>query len=189
MVMECPHCFAKYAIPSHPGEHRFGRCATCHRVFVLGEATLSHGPEAGLPPGEIVAGDRAMLERTRDSTTELNRRDFPHLGNPNHTEHREPGPDDQPMLALGDRVLRVDRLRMTLGRRDADVVLDDPDVSRLHAVIERNESGVVLTDLRSTNGTYVNDAKVAVAVLNHGDVIRLGATEIRYYVRPGDSVL
>jgi ABC-type multidrug transport system ATPase subunit/pSer/pThr/pTyr-binding forkhead associated (FHA) protein/uncharacterized membrane protein len=62
--------------------------------------------------------------------------------------------------------------------RDAsnDVVLDSPKVSRYHAQIERVGQRHRVTDLRSTNGTYVNDTPVEGDVwLQQSDVIRVGS--------------
>ncbi|MFL7891982.1 MAG: FHA domain-containing protein [Anaerolineales bacterium] len=62
--------------------------------------------------------------------------------------------------------------------RDAsnDVVLDSPTVSRYHAQIERVGQRHRLIDLRSTNGTFVNDTRVEADVwLQPSDVIQIGA--------------
>jgi ABC transport system ATP-binding/permease protein len=57
-----------------------------------------------------------------------------------------------------------------------DVVLDSPAVSRYHAQIERVGQRHRLTDLRSTNGTFVNDERVDGEVwLQPNDVIRIGS--------------
>jgi sulfite reductase alpha subunit-like flavoprotein/cytochrome b involved in lipid metabolism len=73
-------------------------------------------------------------------------------------------------------------LPATLGRDGgaAAVVLDDPDVSRRHARLEIVESHLVLTDLGSTNGTYVNDARVKRRVLDPGDRMRIGRYELTW---------
>ncbi len=62
-------------------------------------------------------------------------------------------------------------LPATLGRDSgtAAVVLDDSDVSRRHARLEIVDNDLVLTDLSSTNGTYVNDVQVTRRVLVAGD--------------------
>jgi len=65
-----------------------------------------------------------------------------------------------------------------IGRKsDNDIVLKNSSVSGRHAEIFVNEEGVVfLTDLNSTNGTYINGNKVQGSVLlKKGDILRLGA--------------
>ena len=64
---------------------------------------------------------------------------------------------------------------LTVGRSlDADVVLDDPRVSRQHARLEVDGDRTRLVDLRSTNGTFVNGDRVANADLVAGDRLSFG---------------
>ncbi len=71
----------------------------------------------------------------------------------------------------------------TFGRRaDNDVAIVDPYVSGKHGVIEIADDGVYLTDVGSTNGTLLNEAKLTANMrtkLGPDDVIRLGALEFR----------
>lgn len=78
------------------------------------------------------------------------------------------------------RRLRVDRPALTLGRASTnDVFLPDRTLSRVHARIDRHDSGVVLTDLGSRNGTQVNGLRIEQPVrLGPGDRIVLGETAI-----------
>ncbi|MET7396141.1 FHA domain-containing protein [Dactylosporangium sp. NPDC005572] len=84
---------------------------------------------------------------------------------------------------------RVCMLPATLGRGSgaAAVVLDDRDVSRRHARLELVGDEVVLTDLGSTNGTYVNDERVARRVLAPGDLLRIGRFELVWAVVDPDA--
>ncbi len=77
----------------------------------------------------------------------------------------------------------LDSTPVTLGRADEnDLVLDtDEFASVKHARIEPRRDGVWLQDLESTNGTFVNGAKVTrPRKLSAGDVIRVGETDLRY---------
>ena len=66
-----------------------------------------------------------------------------------------------------------------IGRsRRCDIVLTDPNVSRQHAEIRRQDDGFMAVDLGSTNGMRVNRRDVKQAVLQHGDRIELGTTEL-----------
>ncbi|CCO07181.1 FhaA domain-containing protein [Desulforamulus hydrothermalis] len=67
--------------------------------------------------------------------------------------------------------------RTSIGRRDTcDIVLADSSVSRRHAQIEKTGGRFWLTDLNSTNGTYVNGLPVDKTELTTGDVITVGNT-------------
>jgi pSer/pThr/pTyr-binding forkhead associated (FHA) protein len=72
-----------------------------------------------------------------------------------------------------------------LGRsRRCDIVLTDPNVSRQHAEVRRQDDGFMLVDLGSTNGTRVNRRDVKQVVLQHGDRIELGTTEFLFERQP-----
>lgn len=80
------------------------------------------------------------------------------------------------------RVVRLpDASAAVVGQRqDADVPLGDAWISWEHARIAREGPGFAIEDLQSTNGTYVNTAKVERAALRHDDVIFLGRTHILF---------
>lgn len=62
---------------------------------------------------------------------------------------------------------------------ECDVMLEDALASRMHARISVQDTSVVIEDLHSTNGVFVNQRRVVrAAVLRHGDRILLGSTEI-----------
>jgi hypothetical protein len=68
-----------------------------------------------------------------------------------------------------------------IGRsRRCDIVLADPNVSRQHIEIRRQGDGFMLRDLGSTNGTRLNRRDIKQAVLQHGDRIELGSTELLF---------
>lgn len=65
----------------------------------------------------------------------------------------------------------------TIGRDGCDVGFEDPELSRRHARIRLVGSAVAIEDLGSTNGTFVNDERIAgVRELVAGDVVRFGHT-------------
>jgi pSer/pThr/pTyr-binding forkhead associated (FHA) protein len=59
-------------------------------------------------------------------------------------------------------------------------------VSRLHAVVKRDASRVLVMDLGSSNGTYINGRRINPHVeesLNHGDIVALGKLKIQVLLR------
>jgi pSer/pThr/pTyr-binding forkhead associated (FHA) protein len=63
-------------------------------------------------------------------------------------------------------------------RRDCDLSLFSPEVSKVHAAVLHTGRSVVVRDLGSRCGTYVNDHPVRTAVLHAGDRLRLGNVEV-----------
>lgn len=71
--------------------------------------------------------------------------------------------------------------RTTLGRRPYnDIVIDNLAVSGEHAVLSVVDGTVIIEDLRSTNGTYVNGQPILRQTLNHGDLLDIGKYKIRF---------
>lgn len=69
----------------------------------------------------------------------------------------------------------------TLGRGDVEIQLDDPFASSRHARISRQGHVLVIEDLGSTNGTYLNEEPLSgPSPLHPGDRIRIGDSEFSY---------
>jgi predicted component of type VI protein secretion system len=64
---------------------------------------------------------------------------------------------------------------LVIGREDAELTIDDEELSRRHAVLRTAAEGVEIEDLGSRNGTFVNGQRIAaVTRLNGGDSLKLG---------------
>lgn len=88
-------------------------------------------------------------------------------------------------------VFQLEAEEVFIGRReDAGLVLKHPEVSRRHARIYKDPEGIVVVDLESTHGTWVNGTRVSRHVLSSGDRIRFGLTgpEITLQTGAGDSL-
>lgn len=71
----------------------------------------------------------------------------------------------------------LDRLPAMIGRgAAAGVRLEDPEISRSHCQIEELDGDLLIRDLGSTNGTFVNGLRVTEAALISGDRVSLGQT-------------
>lgn len=103
-----------------------------------------------------------------------------------------PGPRGECLIqiygdSIGRRYPLVD-LPMVIGRAsDSNVAVESDTVSRYHAQLDRADSGRVrVSDLSSTNGTYVNNATISEAELVSGDMLRVGDTIFKFI--GGDDV-
>ena len=69
--------------------------------------------------------------------------------------------------------------QVTIGRAaEADIVVPSEKASRVHCAIRQWDEDFVIKDMKSRNGTYVNDQRVDTAILHVGDTIRIGAAVI-----------
>ncbi|HWE61082.1 MAG TPA: FHA domain-containing protein, partial [Chloroflexota bacterium] len=70
---------------------------------------------------------------------------------------------------------------VTLGSAETnDIILHDPEVSRVHARVESDEAGCSIVDLESARGILINGIAAGRASLNPGDVVELGNSSLRF---------
>jgi len=75
---------------------------------------------------------------------------------------------------------KLDKHIIYIGRNtDNDLVIIDPFVSNYHAVIQLIDGQIIISDLKSSNSTFVNNMKITEAYLNIGDEIVIGKHVIR----------
>ncbi|MCH2202779.1 MAG: GGDEF domain-containing protein [Fuerstiella sp.] len=94
-----------------------------------------------------------------------------------------PVPDIPGLMRLGSG-------RSVLGRDDTcDITIDDSSVSRMHATVEWSNDTYCITDLNSTNGSWINGTKLAPQTpLAGGELIRLGNTILKFMMSPDEEV-
>lgn len=187
MIIECPSCHSKYQYD----EERFDRkpskkikCARCQQIFDI------HNPAFAQPePVKADVGDSTYASKADDA-----RRTAPH-----ETTEQSPLPPkvENPLqLPAGKRlslaildgpdagsVFRIEKPRVTIGRSNADLTLNDTEASRQHAAIEVRDHEFRLADLGSTNGTICDGKKVdGVVDLTDKSEFQVGATTLMLIV-------
>lgn len=87
-----------------------------------------------------------------------------------------------PLLDIDGKRYHLTGTNTIIGRgSEADIVVDDTGVSRQHIKFDRTEYGTILTDLGSTNGTFVEDQRIHEVTLLDGNAITIGRTTILYW--------
>jgi FHA domain/Domain of unknown function (DUF4388) len=152
---------------------------------VLETAQMSRYAAPQETPGPVLAasGDGKERDRDRDKT------DVRLLVSDEVTTSRAMFGRRLPARLVGELghgypvSIELSRPVLTVGRSDgSDIVLPDPSVSKHHAQIEQAEDGWRLTDLKSTNGTWVNGQKVDDRQLMPGDQVRFGVYKLTFEV-------
>jgi len=192
VIIECPSCNAKYQYDEERFERKPSKkikCARCQQIFEI------HNP--AFAPREPVftdsVGDSTFAKRDETRTTAKS------PAAPETTEQSPiPQPKGEPPLQLppGKRlslailggpdagtVYRIERPRVTIGRANADLTLNDTEASRQHAAIEVRDTSYRLSDLGSTNGTLYEGSKIESAVeLGDKSEFQVGATTLMLIV-------
>jgi hypothetical protein len=91
----------------------------------------------------------------------------------------------RPSLVLPDgTALSITATPLVIGRQpECAVVLGDTNISRRHAQVAMDDGAVVVSDLGSTNGTFVNGRRITRATGRPGDEITVGTSRLRVEVR------
>ena len=183
MTVECPKCGAKASFD----EKRFvgkskvsGRCPKCKEPFTVALPAAAAAPGPPPPPTKLpqppaggVPAPWAM--KTDDAGTRISvvRSDL-HL------------PEGKVVsLSVIDgpckgQLFRLSQPRVVVGRQNCDIVIDDPEISRQDCVVEVAGNRATLTDLNTTNGTFVEGQRVKTHELHHLAEFRIGASTLMY---------
>jgi len=170
-------------------------CGGCGKRYRFDEAKLSGKPSATLrcpscqAPITIQASEVGERTTRLDADADLLARSSPVRGGDLALPLRR-----RLSLAVlegkdSGRIFPIERPRMVLGRGEADIVLDDTEVSRQHACIEVRGARVVLKDLGSTNGTFVNEVKTTQSEIDNRSEFRVGSTRLMLIITETESDL
>jgi hypothetical protein len=156
-------------------------------VFRVRTATVKgRQPERGPLPAPIPRDPEtpgpSVLHARRDLQA---RREAPQREAPQRDVLAEQRPSRRPWLDIDGNAYPLVASITVLGRGDeADIVLDDPGVSRKHAEIRVTADGphlvATLRDLGSTNGTFVDGERVGAVQLTEGSAVTVGRTRATY---------
>jgi len=85
------------------------------------------------------------------------------------------GPQEGTLFKLQEESFSIGRSRSN------EVILYDDKVSSRHAAVVRSAGKIIVRDLGSTNGTFINELPVDAAVIKNGDLLRVGDTEMVFH--------
>lgn len=140
-------------------------------------------PRAAVPPPAAPPAPAAPVARAPRAP--VAREPEPAPAPPVAAAPRRVNPADRPWLDVdGERYPLMGAITI-LGRDDvADIILDDPGISRRHSELRVTTDGprfvTTIRDLGSTNGTYVNGERITSEHLQDGDRITVGRTSITF---------
>ena len=158
--------------------------ARTHGLALLTRPTVELETDDRLSLGEF--GIQAKLVKPADAGEEAEavEGDFGHTMVYSTTGARrveEPRQTTRALLVGEDKRTVVSGDPFVIGRsRECDLVLDDPNVSRRHVELRREDGGWAVVDLGSTNGIKLNGKRSRGGRLNPGDEITLGLSRLTF---------
>jgi predicted Zn finger-like uncharacterized protein len=187
VIIECPNCHSKYQYD----EERFDRkpskkirCARCQQIFDINNPTFVATPDALVTDaGDSTYASKDEVRRTAPYEATEQSPIPPKVETSLQMPHGRrlslailAGPD-------AGSVFRIEKPRVTIGRSNADLTLNDTEASRQHAAIEVRDSTYSLHDLGSTNGTICDGQKIDGSVeLGDKSEFQVGATTLMLIV-------
>lgn len=174
MIIKCPNCRAFYRIEEEHIELKKRlkfKCPKCLTVFELSE--------------KLAEEEAPEIEETKKSTAKEAPSFEGKLKLPEDKRYSIAvinGPD-------AGVIFNITKPYITIGRENTDILLMDMEVSRKHACIEFLENKIVIRDLGSTNGTYVNEKRILESELEEQAEIRVGRTTLLFISTPLDLSL
>ncbi len=179
MIIECPKCGKKYKFDDSkfaPDEKsKKVRCKNCGTVFEIFNPFYEESTADKTLEGEETVTKKA--EKEEESTTKeqlIKEKGEPYL------------PDDKEYVlyitkgAKQGFKYKMEKPVVVVGRYNVDLVIPDRQVSRKHIAIEAFGDRVIVKDLHSTNGTYLNGERVFQAELQDQSEILLGGTTLLF---------
>jgi predicted Zn finger-like uncharacterized protein len=174
MIIVCPSCARRYRLdPARLGGRATAtvRCPGCGATSTVsaeaaGDQTARLAADAGLvpEPARVAAGEAVLPEGMRVTLAVLEGKD-------------------------SGKMFRIERPSIVIGRGEGDIQIDDAEVSRRHLRLTVHGTRVVLHDLGSTNGTFVEETKISEAALENRAEFRVGATRLMLILsEEGDGV-
>ena len=179
----CPQCRSRYRLDESQvrGKSRVRtKCPKCGGPIEIAGVEMRM---AGTEP----AGDEAPAPANKDATARMRRMRSDESIAPGEdtmtagevVEVLELPTDKKYSLAVlqgsaTGKIFPISKARTTIGRADCDIVIDDPECSRRHAVLEILGSRNIIRDLDSTNGTIVDGKRVEEAELENHFEFRVG---------------
>ncbi len=143
--------------------------ATSQRYAFLGPVTVAFVEDAELEVGRFLVCSATVRGAVAPATTVA-------------ASQRHPLVDID-----GQRYLLTGPVTVIGRGSEADIIVDDPGVSRRHLEIRVTPEAVVATDLGSTNGTYVEGHLVPAATLVDGNTVTIGRTRILFWTGDGEE--
>jgi Inner membrane component of T3SS, cytoplasmic domain len=166
----CPFCEELETAPQMGGA---GAAMAAGGPVFIPPSVPQSGGSSGTAMGGRGGGDRSTMVKPREERRTIRKKD------------KAAGPTLGWMVVKSGqgagKEYKITGEITNIGREMSnEIVVQDDEVSRQHSRLRVEEGKFVIYDLGSANGTYVNDEQVQKAVLEDGDRVRVGVTELTF---------
>jgi hypothetical protein len=172
MLLRCPRCAAIIHLEDTESSLSDVTCWMCNSVIEPTPRGTNRSPDT------LVSSDSTL----RDMSTAFGLTEslFPEAANRELSTGEKiklrvvEGPSQGTEFELSKSITTIGRIGC-----GADIEIDDPEVSGSHCAVEVRRDGILLHDLRSTNGTYLRNSRISVARLEATSRFRIGGSKLQ----------
>ena len=199
MIIACPSCGAKYKFDDTKLQgvsSKKLKCPKCKGIIVVSAHPVAAPDKPGLSrektfKSSLTADDlmRPVDNDEPPSTAQVKREsvmDALAARAANDPNQKLPESRRYSLAVIqgnnSGEIYQITRIKTLIGRSDADIVIPDLEASRQHAQIDIMGERALLRDLNSTNGTFVDDAKITISNLDNQSEFRIGTTVLMFIV-------
>jgi predicted Zn finger-like uncharacterized protein len=191
MIIECDRCYARYRYDEARFEGKASKRVRCTKCLAIFEIFNTSAADA-VPSGAIRTGEETVhrlepdASKPREPTAKRSGGGAPRRTG--SADLRMPTGIKVSVAVIAGpeagRIFSVEKPRVVIGRHDADVNLEDPEVSRSHAAIELSGEKTTLVDLGSTNGTFVGEEQIRECPIENQSEFSVGGSTLMLIVTP-----
>lgn len=192
MIIECDRCYARYRYDESRFEGKPSKKVRCTKCLAIFEIFNTRAFELQSSALSSKGGEDTVL-RLAEESDRSPRSSESKSASPT-SERRAPAelklpPGHRVSIAViagpeSGRIFPVEKPRVVIGRHDADVNVDDPEISRQHAAVELTGDKVILVDMGSTNGTFVGEERIHEVVLENQAEFSIGGSTLMLILTP-----
>lgn len=179
MIIQCPECSKKYKYGKEKfkgKEKKKVKCPACSSVFTI------QNPDYKTDIREAYSDDFSKTSTQNNTKMKKVRESFVEefLKNKRVSLAFLNGPHS-------GQIFKMTKATASIGRIETDIIIEDPECSRVHAEINILPEGIFLKDLNSTNGTFVDGIKINSRRLENHEEFTIGSTNIMLIVSDKES--
>ncbi len=173
MIIQCPNCLKKYKFDESKFEgkpKKKVKCIQCETIFEITNPGLKTTDDMSTKVSTSNKKLKEIQQALKNKSFKENKYSLAVLEGP-----------------LAGKILPITKPVVTIGRAKADILIPDPEISRLHCEIVILPDKVVLRDLNSTNGTYFDNLKITEVEIGNRDEFTIGDTTLMLIITPKHS--
>jgi len=170
MIIKCTNCSAKYNVPDiNISSTTKLKCSKCNHIFTVNFESQDEESASKKDTAKIIK------KEINDSLWSDENLELPEEKKLSIAVIRG---------ARAGYIYKIEKPYVLIGRGKVDLIIPDKEISRKHLAIEIRNEKILLRDLGSTNGTFVNNKKISIMEISAQSEFKIGQTTLMLISTP-----